>query len=83
MKLILASSSVYRKELLSRLQLPFETQVPDIDETPNANETPTTLVERLAIEKAKVIAAHEENALVIGSDQVAVHDGVIVGKPKG
>lgn len=82
MKLILASSSIYRKELLSRLQLPFETQVPDIDETPNAGETPAALVERLAIDKAKAIAAHEENALVIGSDQVAVHDGVIVGKPK-
>lgn len=82
MKLILASSSIYRKELLSRLQLPFEIKIPDIDETPNADETPSALVERLAIEKAKAIANQADNALIIGCDQVAVHDGVIVGKPK-
>jgi len=82
MKLILASSSVYRKELLSRLQLPFTTQIPDVDESPLANETPAALVERLAIKKAKAIASHEEDALVIGCDQVAVHGDEIVGKPR-
>ena len=82
MKLILASSSVYRKELLSRLQLPFETQIPDIDESPLANEKPAALVERLAIKKAKAIASHENDALVIGCDQVAVHGDMIVGKPR-
>lgn len=82
MKLILASSSVYRKELLSRLQLPFTTQIPDVDESPLANETPAALVERLAIKKAQAIASHEDDALVIGCDQVAVHGNVIVGKPR-
>ncbi len=82
MKLILASSSVYRKELLARLQLPFTTQNPDVDESPLANEAPAVLVERLAIKKAKAIASREENALVIGCDQVAVHGGEIVGKPR-
>jgi len=82
MKLILASSSIYRKELLSRLQLPFETQTPDVDESPLANETPVALVERLALKKAKAIASHENDALVIGCDQVAVHGDVIVGKPR-
>lgn len=82
MKIILASSSVYRKELLARLQLPFDIKIPDIDETPVANEEPSVLVERLAIEKAKAIAVKEDDALVIGCDQVAVHGGMIVGKPK-
>lgn len=82
MKLILASSSVYRKELLSRLQLPFEIQVPDIDESPGKDEAPPDLVVRLATEKAKAVANRVDNALVIGCDQVAVHGGVIVGKPK-
>lgn len=81
MKLILASSSVYRKELLERLQIPFAIKSPDIDETPLENETPSMLVERLAIEKAKAVAAGEHDSLVIGCDQVAVHGGHIVGKP--
>ena len=83
LKLILASSSPFRRELLERLHIPFEAIVPDVDETPHAGETPTLLVERLAIEKAQKIATRNPGALVIGSDQVAVYDGVIVGKPHG
>lgn len=82
MKLILASSSPYRKELLSKLQIPFDTQTPDIDESPKSGEPPEVLAERLAIEKAKAIAENEDQSLVIGCDQVAVHNGKVVGKPK-
>ncbi|HWR87722.1 MAG TPA: Maf family nucleotide pyrophosphatase [Acidiferrobacterales bacterium] len=81
MKLILASSSPFRRELLSRLMLPFEVVVPDVDETPRQHESPRALVERLAILKAQTVAAKHRGALVIGSDQVAVHNGEIVGKP--
>jgi len=81
MNLILASSSPYRRELLERLELPFEIDPPDIDESPLAGEAPETSVERLAVEKARAVAARHPGALVIGSDQAAVHDGVIVGKP--
>lgn len=81
MKLILASSSPFRRELLARLMIPFEVVVPDVDETPRPGEPPERLVERLAIAKAQAVAARHRDALVIGSDQVAVHDGEIVGKP--
>jgi septum formation protein len=81
MKLILASSSPYRRELLERLKIPFEVITPDVDETPLPGETPEKLVERLAVEKAQKIAGLTPGALVIGSDQVAVYDGNIVGKP--
>lgn len=81
MKLILASSSPFRRELLERLKIPFEVMAPEVDETPRPGETPENLVERLAIGKAQKIAAQRPDALVIGSDQVAVYDGVIVGKP--
>ncbi|HYA37323.1 MAG TPA: Maf family nucleotide pyrophosphatase [Candidatus Methylomirabilis sp.] len=81
MKLILASSSPYRRELLERLKIPFEVIAPDVDESPRSGETPEKLVERLAIEKARKIAGQIPGALVIGSDQVAVYDGQIVGKP--
>ncbi|HJX19314.1 MAG TPA: Maf family nucleotide pyrophosphatase [Acidiferrobacterales bacterium] len=81
MKLILASSSPFRRELLSRLMIPFEVVVPDVDETPRQHESPQALVERLAILKAQTVASKHRGALVIGSDQVAVHDGEIVGKP--
>jgi septum formation protein len=81
MKLILASSSPYRRELLARLKIPFEVILPEIDETPRAGETPQALVERLSIEKAQAVANGQSGALVIGSDQVAVYDGKIVGKP--
>ena len=82
MKLILASSSVYRRELLSRLMIPFEVDVPDIDETAQPGETPIRLVERLAIAKAQAVATRHPQALVIGSDQVAVHGNTLVGKPR-
>ena len=80
-QLILASSSPYRRELLSRLMLPFEVVVPDVDEAAQPSEAPQHLVKRLAIAKAQIVAAKYPQALVIGSDQVAVHNGEIVGKP--
>lgn len=79
--LVLSSSSHARKALLQRLRLPFEIIVPDIDESPQPNETPRQLVERLAIEKAKVHAKQFKDALIIGSDQVALIHGKIIGKP--
>jgi septum formation protein len=81
MKLILASSSPYRRELLARLMIPFEVMAPDVDEIPAPGEAPQALVERLAVAKAQAVARQHANALVIGSDQVAVYDGKIVGKP--
>lgn len=82
MKLILASSSPYRKALLERLRIPFDTVAPKVDETPQENEGPQALVERLAIAKAQTVAATHTDSLVIGSDQVAVHNDEIVGKPR-
>lgn len=81
MKLILASSSPFRRELLERLHIPFEVIAPEVDETPLPGETPSALVKRLAMEKAHKIAGQKPGALVIGSDQVAVYNGSIVGKP--
>ena len=81
MKLILASTSPFRKAILDKLGLDFTTASPETDETPLENETPQQLVERLSIAKARVIADKTENALVIGSDQVSVVDGEIIGKP--
>lgn len=83
MQLILASSSPFRRELLARLRLPFEAIAPEVDETAKPDEQPVALVERLAIAKARAVAANHPNALVIGSDQVAVYNGAIVGKPRG
>ena len=80
-RLILASSSAYRRELLSRLQLPFEAITPDIDETPHAGEAPQDTALRLAREKAAAVASRAPGALVIGSDQVATLDGMQIGKP--
>ncbi len=80
--LVLASSSPYRRELLERLRLPFEVRAPEVDETPRPGESAVELVARLAEAKARAGAAGLEAALVIGSDQVAVHDGEIVGKPR-
>jgi len=79
--IILASSSAYRRELLSRLQLPFETISPDIDETPQTGEAPEQTALRLAREKAAAVARLRPGALVIGSDQVATLDGLQIGKP--
>ena len=81
-KIILASSSPFRRELLARLEIPFECISPDIDESAKVGETPQQLVERLSVEKAQAIANNQPNALVIGSDQVAVHGNNIVGKPR-
>jgi septum formation protein len=80
-RLILASTSAYRRELLSRLRLPFETARPEVDETPLRDETPPALAQRLAMAKAGVVARREAGALVIGSDQVAELDGQSLGKP--
>ena len=79
--LILGSSSPFRKMLLERLMVPFETSNPDIDESAKEGETPIELVERLAIEKAQAVATQHPNSLIIGSDQVALHGSEVVGKP--
>ncbi|TWX73946.1 Maf family protein [Colwellia sp. C1TZA3] len=80
-KLVLGSTSPFRKEILSKLNIPFVCAKPDIDESPFDNESPVELVERLAIEKAKAVAGEFPDALIIGSDQVAMCDGEILGKP--
>ena len=80
-RLILASTSPFRSELLKRLCLPFETRPPNVDETPFANEQAQTLVRRLAAAKAGAIAGQTTKSLVIGSDQVAVLNGQVIGKP--
>ena len=79
--LILASSSVYRKELLERLHIPFTTFSPDLDETPLPTESPTELVKRLSLAKAVRVADQNPSAWVIGSDQVADFAGTAIGKP--
>ncbi|TDQ36793.1 Maf family protein [Thiopseudomonas denitrificans] len=79
--LVLASGSLYRRELLQRLQLPFVCHSPNIDETPHANEEAVTLVQRLAVAKACTLRKQFLQHLIIGSDQVAVLDGQIIGKP--
>lgn len=79
--LVLGSTSPFRKSILEKLNLPFECAKPNIDETALVGETPQVLVERLAIEKSKAVAREFPNALIIGSDQVAVCDGEILGKP--
>lgn len=80
-RLILASSSKYRQELLSRLHLPFEAMTPDIDESALPGEAPEATALRLARSKAAAVAALAPGALVIGSDQVATLDGQQIGKP--
>src|SRR5690606_18380482 len=77
--LILASSSVYRRELLARLRLPFQHYSPDVDETPMAGETPAALAVRLALAKAQAIFTQHPDAIVIGADQVADLDGQALG----
>lgn len=79
--LVLGSTSRYRAELLARLKLPFDIASPDVDETPLPNEKPEALARRLAIAKARAVAARHPQALVIGSDQVADLDGEPLGKP--
>jgi septum formation protein len=80
-RLVLASSSPYRRELLERLRVPFETLSPDIDETPHAVETPEQTALRLSIAKARAAAERFPGALIVGSDQVATFDGRQIGKP--
>lgn len=80
-KLVLGSTSPYRRELLSRLRLPFEVASPDVDETPLPLESPRSLACRLALAKARAVAARFPQAVVIGSDQVADLDGEPLGKP--
>ena len=79
--LILGSTSRYRHELLSRLRWPFEVVAPEVDETPLAGEAPKDLATRLALAKARAVAAQFPQALVIGSDQVADLQGQPLGKP--
>ena len=80
-RLVLASTSRYRRELLERLRLPFDTRAPGVDESPLPGETPRQLALRLAAAKAEAVAAREPDAWVIGSDQVAELDGAAMGKP--
>jgi septum formation protein len=79
--LILGSTSRYRRELLQRLNVPFDVVAPEVDETPHPGETPAALAQRLALAKAQVVAARYPQAVVIGSDQVADLHGQALGKP--
>lgn len=79
--LILASSSIYRRELLTHLQIPFTCISPEVDETPLADEAPEETALRLAQVKARKIGYDHLDALVIGCDQVATLDGIQLGKP--
>jgi len=79
--LVLASSSPWRRQVLDKLGLPYRTKHPEIDETPLPTENPGELVARLALEKARAVAPTFRDALIIGSDQVAVLDDRIIGKP--
>ncbi len=79
--LILGSTSRYRRELLARLQLPFEVASPEVDETPQIGETPRAIALRLALAKARAVALRFPQAVVIGSDQVADLAGQALGKP--
>ena len=80
-RLILASTSIYRRDLLARLGLAFDTVSPEVDEAPTPGEDADTLAARLAREKAHAVARRYPEAVVIGSDQVASLDGEIIGKP--
>lgn len=80
-KLVLGSTSPYRRELLERLRIPFEVAAPDVDETPLPSESPQQLACRLAMSKARAVAAQFPACVVIGSDQVADLDGHSLGKP--
>lgn len=79
--LVLGSTSRYRRELLERLNLPFEVAAPDVDETPLPGEAPRDLALRLALAKARAVAQQHPGAVVIGSDQVADLGGEPLGKP--
>jgi septum formation protein len=78
---VLGSTSRYRRELLERLRIPFVVTAPDVDETPQPGEAPKALAQRLALAKARAVAAIHPEAVVIGSDQVADLAGQPLGKP--
>jgi septum formation protein len=80
-QLVLASTSRYRRDLLSRLHIPFEIVSPNVDETPLPNETPSATALRLSVLKAQAAADQFPNALIIGSDQVLMLDSEQLGKP--
>ena len=80
-RLVLGSTSPYRRELLQRLRLPFEVDSPRVDESPHPGEAPADLARRLALEKAQDVASRHPDAVVIGADQVAELDGQAIGKP--
>ena len=80
-RLILGSTSPYRRELLQRLRLRFDCAAPQVDETALAGELPADLAPRLALEKAREVANRHPGAVVIGADQVAELDGLAIGKP--
>ena len=80
-RLILGSTSVYRRELMQRLRLPFEVVAPQVDESPRPGETPAAMAQRLALEKAREVTARHPGAVVIGADQVADLAGQAIGKP--
>ena len=80
-RLVLGSTSPYRRELLQRLRLPFEVHSPRVDESPRTGEVPADLARRLALEKALDVASRHAGAVVIGADQVAELDGQAIGKP--
>ncbi len=80
-RLVLASTSVYRRELLARLQIPFEIADPETDESGFQGESPAAMAERLSFAKAKAVASRFPEALIIGSDQVAFMDSRRFGKP--
>jgi septum formation protein len=80
-RVVLASTSIYRRQLLERLQLPFTIHSPGIDETPLPNEDVTSLVYRLAKQKAEAVATRYPDSIIIGSDQAAVRGAQILGKP--
>lgn len=78
---ILGSTSVYRRELMNRLRIPFDVQAPDVDETARKEESPLALAHRLALAKAHAVAQKSPESVVIGSDQVADLNGLALGKP--
>lgn len=80
-KLILGSTSAYRRELLGRLRIPFSVESPHVDETPLPGENPAELARRLALAKAHAVAQRFPDCVVIGSDQVADLEGHALGKP--
>ena len=81
LRLVLGSTSPYRRDVLQRLRLPFDTDAPRVDETPRPGEAPAALALRLALEKAHEVASRHPGAVVIGADQVADLAGQAIGKP--